>query len=96
MSDAFAWTVFGTMTAILVAVVAMLGVALFRLTDRIDGIIAILGGRIDDIASTLSGRIDELSGALSARIDNLDTRMAGLATMAIAQGDRLDKRLEAL
>ncbi len=44
MTDVFAWTVFGTMTALLIAVIALLGTALFRLTDRIDAMGASVSG----------------------------------------------------
>ncbi len=103
MSDVFAWTVFGTMTAILIGVMAMLGTALFRLTDRIDNLGSSLGARIDDQSATLGARInklgvrldariDEQSATLGARIDGLGTRIDGLSTRI----DGLDTGMDGL
>ncbi|MGI8528970.1 MAG: hypothetical protein ACR2KO_05785 [Geodermatophilaceae bacterium] len=84
------------MTALLIAVIALLGTALFRLTDRIDAMGASVSGRMD----SLSSRIEEQSTTLGSRIDEqsttLGSRIDGLSGTLTARMDSLGDKLDGL
>ena len=64
---AYAWTVYATMTAVVLAVVGLLGTALFSLLSRLDR----LGDRMD----ARFDRVDEQFDRVDERFDRVDQRM---------------------
>lgn len=80
---AFEWTVFATMTAVVVAVIGLLATALFqhgakidRLADRMDGRF----GRVDERFERIETRMREDKAEILERLDVLADRITRLET----------------
>ena len=78
---AFEWTVFATLTATILAVVALLASALFQQGSKID--------RVGD-------RIDRLSDRVDQRFDAVDQRMREDKTELLGRMDVLAERISHL
>ena len=70
---AYEWTVYATLTAVVVAVVAMLGTALFSLVGRFDRMVDRFDRKFDRVDERFA-KVDERFGKVDARLDRFDAR----------------------
>jgi hypothetical protein len=84
----YAWTVYATQTAIVLAVTGLLGPAVFQILGRIDR----LGERVDALGYRLDERID----GIGERIDGMGGRLDALSARMNARFKEVDARFERL
>ncbi len=84
----FEWTVFATLTATILAVVALLASALFQQGGKID--------RLADRIDRLSDRVNQRFERVDQRFDALDQRMSEDKTELLGRMDVLAERISHL
>ena len=84
----YAWTVYATQTAIVLAVTGLLGTALFQLFGRIERI----GERIDRLADRMDARFEQVD----TRFERLEDRMREDKGELLGRMDVLAERITRL
>jgi len=92
---AFEWTVYATMSAILLSVVAILAVSLFHLLSRMDG----MSDRIDQRFERMDQRFDQVDqrfDQVDQRFDQVEMRMRDDKAELLGRMDVLAERISRL
>ena len=91
----YAWTVYATMTAIVLAVMGLLGTALFQLVARLDRLWERIDRRFERV-DTHFERVDERFDRVDERFDAMDQRMRDDKVELLGRLDVLAERITRL